>query len=121
MMNETAATLIVPMWVIGLIMPVSAILAILAILDSLRIRRARIELPDLGLPTGQAMEADVNVPDLSRQTPLHFAAAAGHTSLIEILLSDIVGNTIDVDVRRNVIHSNDDDENGLYVFLASRR
>lgn len=65
--------------------------------------------------------ADVNVPDLSRQTPLHFAAAAGHTSLIEILLSDIVGNTIDVDVRRNVIHSNDDDENGLYVFLASRR
>jgi len=62
MMNETAATLVVPMWMIGMIMPVSAVLAILAIFESLRTRRNLIELPEIGLPPGQAIDADVNVP-----------------------------------------------------------
>lgn len=39
MMNETAATLIVPMWVIGTIMPLSAALAILCVFLSLRTHR----------------------------------------------------------------------------------
>lgn len=63
MMNETAATLVIPMWLIGMIMPISAILAILAIFESLRTRRALIELPEIGLPPGQAVDADVVVPD----------------------------------------------------------
>ena len=63
MMNETAATLIVPMWVIGMIMPISAVLAILAIVESLRTRRSQLELPDMGIPSGQAIDADINVPD----------------------------------------------------------
>ena len=46
MMNETAATLAVPMWLIGTIMPISSILAVLAIVESLRTRRELIELPD---------------------------------------------------------------------------
>lgn len=46
MMNETAATLAVPMWLIGTIMPLSSILAVLAIIESLRTRRDLIELPD---------------------------------------------------------------------------
>jgi TRAP-type C4-dicarboxylate transport system permease small subunit len=41
-MNETAATLIVPMWVIGTIMPLSAALAILCIFLSLRTHRDAI-------------------------------------------------------------------------------
>jgi TRAP-type C4-dicarboxylate transport system permease small subunit len=63
MMNETAATLVIPMWLIGMIMPISAILAILAIFESLRTRRTLIELPEIGLPPGQAIDADVAVPD----------------------------------------------------------
>lgn len=46
MMNETAATLAVPMWLIGTIMPLSSILAVLAIVESLRTRRGLIELSD---------------------------------------------------------------------------
>jgi len=46
MMNETAATLVVPMWLIGAVMPISAGLAIVAIIDSLRTRYARIAQPD---------------------------------------------------------------------------
>ena len=46
MMNETAATLAVPMWVIGSVMPASALLAILAILESLRTRRDLIAVDD---------------------------------------------------------------------------
>jgi len=46
MMNETAATLAVPMWLIGTIMPLSSILAVLAIIESLRTRRDLIELPE---------------------------------------------------------------------------
>lgn len=49
MMNETAATLAIPMWVIGLIMPVSALLAILGIVDSLKTRRNQIALPEIGM------------------------------------------------------------------------
>nr|WP_097142501.1 TRAP transporter small permease [Rhizobium subbaraonis] len=45
-MNETAATLGVPMWVIGTVMPASALLAVLAILESLRYRRDLIALAD---------------------------------------------------------------------------
>ena len=44
-MNETAATLAIPMWVIGMVMPISAVLAILAIVESLRTRRDLIALP----------------------------------------------------------------------------
>lgn len=61
-MNETAATLIVPMWLIGMVMPMSAVLSIVAIFVSLRTRRGLIELPDLGLPIGQATDVDVTVP-----------------------------------------------------------
>ncbi|MDH4440173.1 MAG: TRAP transporter small permease [Rhizobium sp.] len=46
MMNETAATLAVPMWLIGTIMPLSSVLAVLAIIESLRTRRDLIELAD---------------------------------------------------------------------------
>lgn len=46
MMNETTATLIVPMWMIGIIMPLSSILAVLAIFESLRTRRQFIEISD---------------------------------------------------------------------------
>ncbi|WP_159953365.1 TRAP transporter small permease [Rhizobium sp. 18065] len=45
-MNETAATLAIPMWLIGTIMPLSSILGVLAIVESLRTRRDLIELPD---------------------------------------------------------------------------
>ncbi len=63
MMRETAATVPIPMWVIGLIMPVSAVVAILAIIDSVRHRRDLIALPEPGLP--QASEAMSVHPDLS--------------------------------------------------------
>lgn len=56
MMNETAATLAVPMWVIGIVMPLSAILAILAIIESLRTRYDLIAIGDL---TPAIPEADV--------------------------------------------------------------
>jgi len=46
MMNETAATLMVPMWVIGAVLPISAGLAIFAIIDSLRKRRILIAPAD---------------------------------------------------------------------------
>ena len=64
MMNETAATLVVPMWVIGSVMPISALLTIAAIFESLRTRRKQIALPDFDLQPGQAIELDVNVPDM---------------------------------------------------------
>lgn len=59
MMNETAATLAVPMWIIGIIMPVSAVLALLAIIESLRTRRDLIALPEDGLPAIRSEDADV--------------------------------------------------------------
>lgn len=61
MMNETAATLPIPMWFIGMIMPVSAVIAVLAIVESLRSRRELIALPELGLPAGEIAHADVNI------------------------------------------------------------
>ncbi|UHS64438.1 TRAP transporter small permease (plasmid) [Agrobacterium vaccinii] len=61
MMNETAATLPIPMWLIGMVMPVSAVIAILAIIDSLRSRRDLIALPELGLPAGEIAHADVSI------------------------------------------------------------
>lgn len=45
-MNETAATLAVPMWLIGTIMPISAVLAVLGIIESLKSRRELIELAE---------------------------------------------------------------------------
>ena len=48
-MNETAATLPMPMWMIGIVMPVSSVIAILAIIESLRTRRDLIALPEPGL------------------------------------------------------------------------
>lgn len=65
-MRETAATLPVPMWVIGLIMPVSAVVAILAIVDSLRTRRDLIALPEPGQP--QASESMSVQSDLTTGT-----------------------------------------------------
>lgn len=61
MMNETAATLPVPMWLIGMVMPVSAVIAILAIVESMRSRRDLIALPELGLPAGEIVHADVSI------------------------------------------------------------
>ena len=60
-MNETAATLPLPMWVIGLVMPVSSVIAVLAIVESLRSRRDLIALPELGLPPGEIVHADINM------------------------------------------------------------
>ena len=62
LMSETSATLAIPMWAIGLIMPVAAILAILAVLVSVRTRRAFIQLPDLPL-SAQTARADIVAPD----------------------------------------------------------
>jgi C4-dicarboxylate transporter DctQ subunit len=61
MMNETAATVPIPMWLIGMVMPVSAVIAILAIFESLRTRRELIALPELGLPAGEIAHADVSI------------------------------------------------------------
>lgn len=61
MMNEVAATLPIPMWVIGLVMPVSSVIAILAIIESLRTRRDLIALPEPGLPAGELAHADINM------------------------------------------------------------
>lgn len=59
MMNETAATLAIPMWLIGTIMPISAVLAIAAIFVSLRTRYQAIALPELGLPPEQLAHAEI--------------------------------------------------------------
>ncbi|MDF2996833.1 MAG: transporter permease [Xanthobacteraceae bacterium] len=61
MMNEEAATLPIPMWLIGLVMPVSSAIAILAIIDSLRRRRELIAVPDPGLPPDEILHADVSM------------------------------------------------------------
>ena len=66
MMNEMAATLPLPMWVIGLVMPISSVIAILAIVDSLRNRRELIALPEPGLPAGEIAHADVNMTGSSQ-------------------------------------------------------
>jgi TRAP-type C4-dicarboxylate transport system permease small subunit len=58
MMNEVAATLPLPMWVIGLVMPVSSVIAILAIVDSVRNRRELIAAPEPGLPQAEIAHAD---------------------------------------------------------------
>lgn len=58
-MNETAATLAIPMWLIGTIMPLSAMLAVLGIVDSLKRRRHLIEI----------LEPDVQMPELRHQDP----------------------------------------------------
>jgi TRAP-type C4-dicarboxylate transport system permease small subunit len=60
MMNEVAATLPIPMWVIGLIMPISSVVAILAIVDSLRNRRELIAVPEPGVPAGELAHADIS-------------------------------------------------------------
>ncbi|HSI41310.1 MAG TPA: TRAP transporter small permease [Xanthobacteraceae bacterium] len=61
MMNEEAATLPLPMWVVGLVMPVSSAIAILAIIDSLRHRRELIAMPEMGLPPDESVHADVSM------------------------------------------------------------
>lgn len=58
-MNETAATLAVPMWLIGTIMPLSATLAVLGIVDSLKRRRHLIEI----------LEPQVQMAELRHQDP----------------------------------------------------
>lgn len=60
MMSEEAATLAIPMWVIGLIMPISAALAILAILESLKTKRDFIALPE----PGAQPQVDLDEPDV---------------------------------------------------------
>lgn len=56
-MNETAATLAIPMWLIGTIMPLSALLAVLGIIDSLKRRRHLIEI----------LDPEVQMPELRHQ------------------------------------------------------
>lgn len=65
MMNETAATLAVPMWLIGTIMPLSSVLGLLAILESLRTSRDLIELPDpaQGMPELTLAESALPKPE----------------------------------------------------------
>jgi C4-dicarboxylate transporter DctQ subunit len=65
MMNETAATLIVPMWMIGIIMPLSSVLAVLAIFESLRTRRDLIEISDpvQGMPEIRLAETALPKPE----------------------------------------------------------
>ena len=53
MMNESIATLGWPSWVIGMVMPVSAVLAILCTLESLHQHRATIALQGDDLPSPQ--------------------------------------------------------------------
>jgi C4-dicarboxylate transporter, DctQ subunit len=60
MMNEETATLPIPMWIIGLILPISAVLAILAILESLKSSRNLIALPEVGIPP----QVDLDEPDV---------------------------------------------------------
>jgi TRAP-type C4-dicarboxylate transport system permease small subunit len=60
MMNEETATLPIPMWMIGLIIPISAGLAILAILASLKTSRDLIALPK----PGETLQVDLDEPDV---------------------------------------------------------
>jgi C4-dicarboxylate transporter, DctQ subunit len=60
MMNEETATLPIPMWVIGLIIPISALLAVLAIFESLKTSRDLIALPEVGVPP----QVDLDEPDV---------------------------------------------------------
>ena len=59
-MNETAATLATPMWVIGLVIPVSSVLALAAIVDSLMSSRDLIALPEIS-----PLPADLHATDVS--------------------------------------------------------
>lgn len=68
MMNETAATLAVPMWLIGAIMPLSAILAILAIIESLRHRRDLIEVLDPAFDSPELNLAQTAIPRQEKET-----------------------------------------------------
>lgn len=65
MMNEEAATLPLPMWVVGIIMPLSSAIAILAIVESVRSRRELIAVPEPGLMQDEfareLLHADVSV------------------------------------------------------------
>jgi C4-dicarboxylate transporter, DctQ subunit len=67
MMNEETATLAIPMWVIGLVVPISAVIAILAILESLRTSRDLIAIPEI-----------VSVPQVDLDEPDVFVSK-GHT------------------------------------------
>lgn len=67
MMNETAATLAVPMWLIGMIMPISAILAVLGIVESLRTRRDLIELADPAQSMPEIGLAESAMPNLEKE------------------------------------------------------
>jgi C4-dicarboxylate transporter, DctQ subunit len=66
-MNETAATLAIPMWMIGMVMPVSAVLAVLAIVDSLRTRRDLIALPGASPVLAGIPEVDVNASNAAER------------------------------------------------------
>jgi len=65
MMNEEAATLPLPMWVVGIIMPLSSAIAILAIVESVRSRRELIAVPEPGLMQDEfareLLHADISV------------------------------------------------------------
>ncbi|ODN69532.1 TRAP transporter small permease [Methylobrevis pamukkalensis] len=67
-MNETAATLAVPMWLIGGIMPASAVIAILAVIESVRQRPGLIAVPDDALAAGDPASDHPDTP-ASRRTP----------------------------------------------------
>jgi len=67
MMSETAATLAVPMWLIGTIMPLSSILGVLAIVESLRTRRDLIELPEFSQGMPELLLAQSATPNSEKQ------------------------------------------------------
>ena len=67
MMNETAATLAVPMWIIGTIMPITAVLAVLGIAESLRTRRDLIELADPAQGMPEITLAENAAPKLEKE------------------------------------------------------
>lgn len=66
-MNETAATLAVPMWLIGTVMPISAMLAVLGIVESLRTRRDLIELADPAQGMPEITLAENAMPNLEKE------------------------------------------------------
>jgi len=51
----------IPMWTIGMVLPVSAVIAVLAIIESLRSRRDLIALPEIGIPADEIAHADISI------------------------------------------------------------
>jgi TRAP-type C4-dicarboxylate transport system permease small subunit len=80
MMNEEAATLPIPMWLIGLVMPVSSAIAILAIIDSVRRRRGLIDISEFEPPSDEAIHADISMTGAPapQASPTNGRVTGGH-------------------------------------------